>query len=86
MKADLKAENEKDAPAFSTRSKTNETGSRPKEEYITPKGNVGRLADVDVKRPSSSSKVTLQDCISSMDVTGRCDDGSDDTMASKKIT
>lgn len=86
MFAKLKADKERDAPAFSTRSKKEESNTKPVTSEPRPAGNVGRLADDrDIPDPRPTCKVAIADGLSSLDITGRCDDGSDDTLASRKV-
>lgn len=86
MFAKLKADKERDAPAFSTRSKKEESNTKPVKSEPRPAGNVGRLADDrDIPDPRPTCKVAIADGLSSLDITGRCDDGSDDTVASRKV-
>lgn len=81
MKAKINDYKEKDVRAYPTRSKSSQTDSKSKNEERFATGNVGILTELDVCMCVPSAKVTLQDDLSSLDATGRCDDESEGTFA-----
>ncbi len=83
LRAQIEAEKEKDGPAKSTRAQKAKAEAEAK---ATGKSGASRLVTIRIwLLEIQLANVTIHDGISTMQITGRCDDGSDDSLASSKI-
>ena len=81
FREELAAQKASDGPSKSTRGQKAEAAAAAK--------SVGRLKDgksnADGNNDNPSCRMTVQDIRTSLDIIGRCDDGSDETLASKEV-
>lgn len=79
---ELSREKASDGPAANTRSKSTDK-DETKKEYASGNPKTGRLVTKTDRSPKCT--MTLCDGTTTMDAVGRCDDGSDDSLASPRV-